>query len=96
MADLKAGTVANPQDFANSMAQYMEEAMKEEWFRVKGEPLHAEVGAQDRRILFAAVAQGVLRYLEDNLATLATTSVDGDGYHTHTLTFGVTAHRSVP
>ena len=96
MADLKAGTVANPQDFANSMALYMEEAMKEEWFRVKGERLHADIGVQDRRILFAAVAQGVLRYLEDNLLTLATTEVDGHGDHSHTLTFGVSAHRSIP
>jgi hypothetical protein len=96
MADLKAGTVANPADFAASMAQYMEEAMKEEWFRVRGERLHDQIGVQDRRILFAAVAQGVLRYLEDNLIKLATTSVDGHGDHSHTLTFGVIAHRDIP
>jgi hypothetical protein len=93
MADLKAGTVANPNDFAASMAQYMEEAMKVEWQAVKGYPLPAGVGEADRKILFAAVAQGVLRYLEDNLATLATTSASGTTNHTHTLTFGVSAHR---
>lgn len=96
MADLKAGTVANPADFGASMAQYMEEAMKREWQAVKGYPLPADVGEDDRKILFAAVAQGVLRYLEDNLATLATTTVDGHGNHAHTLTFGVSAHRSIP
>jgi hypothetical protein len=96
MADLKAGTVANPGAFANSMALYMEEAMKKEWQAVKGYPLPTGLGEADRRILFAAVAQGVLRYLEDNLSSLATTSAGGSGSHSHTLTFGVTAHRNIP
>ncbi len=96
MVDLKAGTVANPNEFAASMAQYMEEAMKSEWYAVKGHRLPAGVGEADRKILFAAVAQGVLRYLEDNLTKIATTSVDGNGQHSHKLTFGVVSHRVIP
>jgi hypothetical protein len=96
MADLKAGTVANPNDFAASMAAYMEAAMQKEWQAVKGYELPAGVGVDDRRILFAAVAQGVLRYLEDNLIRLETTTVSSTGNHKHTLTFGVTAHRPIP
>lgn len=95
MADLKAGTVANPADFAAGMAHYMEEAMKREWQAVKGHPLPSGMGETDRKILFAAIAQGVLRYLEDNLVKLATTTVDGHGNHAHTLTFGVVAHRNI-
>ena len=48
------------------------------------------------QVLFAAVAQGVLRYLEDNLIRLETTTVSSTGNHKHTLTFGVTAHRPIP
>jgi hypothetical protein len=93
MADLKAGTVANPADFTDSMAQYMEAAMQKEWQAVKGRPLPTGVNEDDRKILFAAVAQGLLRYLEDNLQKLKTTEARN---HTHTLTFGVSAHRSIP
>jgi hypothetical protein len=90
---LKAGTVANPTEFAASMAQYMEEAMKREWQAVKGRPLPAFIGEQDRKILFAAVAQGVIHFLTHNLARLETTEVDGHGNHRHTLEFGVDAYR---
>jgi hypothetical protein len=94
MADLKAGTVANPADFGASMAQYMEQAMKSEWQAVKGYPLPAGVGEDDRKILFAAVAQGMLRFLEDNLLKLETNEVDSTaGFHKHRLSFGVSAHR---
>jgi hypothetical protein len=88
--DLRAGTLA---DFANSMAAYMERAMQNEWQAVKGYALPASIGAQDRRILFAAVAQGVLKYLLDHTNDLTTTQVSAET-HTHKLVFTVTAYRT--
>jgi hypothetical protein len=59
---LKAGTVA---DFSNSMAEAIEKALKAEWAAVKGIGF-PNTGEEDRRLLFAAIAQGVVRYLKDN------------------------------
>jgi hypothetical protein len=75
---IKAGTV---DDFAHSMAEAMEKALAQEYARLKGEGL-PEVGEQDRRMLFAAIAQGVVRHLKDNLAAFSlsveTTQVTGE------------------
>jgi hypothetical protein len=60
---LKSGSVSN---FNDSMAQAMEQAFQVEWNVVKGEPL-PEGGEEERKILFAAVAQGMLSYLSDNI-----------------------------
>jgi len=60
---MKAGTVT---DFSGSMAEAMENAMKEEYLALKGEAL-PDMGQDDRRMLLAAIAQGVVRYLKDNL-----------------------------
>jgi hypothetical protein len=59
---LQAGTVAN---FANSMAEAIENAMEQEYKAVKGEDLPT-TGQEDRRLLFAAIAQGVVKHLNDN------------------------------
>jgi len=59
----KAGTVAN---FSNSMAAAMEQAFEDEWIDVKEEALPGG-GEEERKILFAAVAQGLLSYLEANI-----------------------------
>lgn len=59
MAQLKAGHIA---DFTGSMAEAMEKAMQAEWKLVKGEDLPT-MGQEDRRILFVAVARGILQYL---------------------------------
>ena len=59
---LKAGTVA---DIAGSMALAMENAMEQLYLAEKGEALPS-AGAEDRKLLFAAVAQGVVRHLADN------------------------------
>ena len=56
---LKAGHV---DDFSGSLAEAIENAMKEEWQAVKGEPM-PDTDPNDRRILFVAIAQGVLGYL---------------------------------
>jgi hypothetical protein len=63
---LKAGTVAS---FAGSLAEAMDNAMKTEWQAVKGAPLPSQ-GEEDRRLLFAAISQGLFVFLkahEDDL-----------------------------
>jgi hypothetical protein len=73
--------MANPLSAGNhasigndTMVAYIEAAMQDQWQRARGEPLPAQ-GAEDRRILFAAIAQGVLRYLyvhrDDLVSTLS-------------------------
>ena len=59
---LKAGTT---DDFPNSMAAAMENAFQQEWLKVMGTAL-PEVGQEWRRMIFAAIAQGVVRHLVDN------------------------------
>lgn len=59
---LKAGSVAN---IAGSLVEAMDNAMKTEWQAVKGVPLPSQ-GEQDRRLLFAAIAQGLFVFLKEN------------------------------
>jgi hypothetical protein len=89
MATLKAGEVG---DIAESMAKDIDDAMKDEWFRVKGEALPSDPGIEaDRQILFVAVAQGVLKYLESMEASIETSTdaIGGGsgGEHKHHLSF---------
>jgi hypothetical protein len=79
MAKLKAGTVA---DFENSLAAEMEVAMKTEWQRVKSSVLPGGAGEEDRKILFVAVARGLLKYLTDHRGDIPTTRNNG-GTHSH-------------
>ena len=91
MASLKAGTARTTIGFANSMAAAIETAMQQEWLAVKGEAMpSAPMGEQDRRILFAAIAQGVLNYLQQHQADLFTTNeYDTSAGHKHELEFTV-------
>ena len=57
---LKAGSVA---DFGGSLAEAMDNAMKSEWQAVKGVALPSQ-GQDDRRLLFAAIAQGIFVFLK--------------------------------
>lgn len=91
MAALRAGTF---HDFANSMAAYIDEAMRAEWADAKGTPLPAGLGADDRKILFAAIAQGVLKYLHHHLAADIVTNTRDGGSHAHRLLFTVEAYQS--
>lgn len=88
MATLKAGEV---DDIGDSMAGDIDEAMKAEWQRVKGEPLPSDPGVvRDRQILFVAIAQGVLKYLERMEASIETSDDEiggGGGSHDHHLSF---------
>jgi hypothetical protein len=60
MAQIKGGSVA---DFGGSMAEAIEQALQKEWQAVKGVALPQE-GQEDRRLLFVAIARGVLNYLK--------------------------------
>jgi hypothetical protein len=58
---LKGGHVS---DFDGSLAAAIEQAMADELMTVRGQSLPGNQGVEDRRLLFVAIAQGVLRYLE--------------------------------
>jgi len=93
MANLKAGTSSS---FNASLAWYMEDAMQKEWQAVRNHRLpDDDRGAEDRRIMFAAIAQGVLRFLYDHRADLRSTEEipQGSGHHRHTLDFTITETR---
>lgn len=78
-------------DFAASMAEAMFVAMQNEWQAAHGSPLPGGAGELDRKILFAAVSQGMLGYLKAHLADLVTDVVHDDATHghAHTLAFDV-------
>lgn len=59
---LKAGTIG---DFSDSMAEVIENAFLEEWPEAMGGADKPETNPQ-MRLLFVAVAQGVVRYLTDH------------------------------
>ena len=91
MAMLHTGTHTSRDD--GSMTAFIEQAMQEEWLAARGEPLPADgPGAIDRRVLFAAVAKGVLRYLHEHRADLLTSLSIDDGTglnHRHKADFGL-------
>jgi hypothetical protein len=81
MADtLKAGSYTSIDDA--SMTAYIEASMRQQWLLARGEAL-PDAGAEDRRILFAAVARGVLRYLYDHRDDLVTTRMHPEGVDEH-------------
>ncbi|HHM05332.1 MAG TPA: hypothetical protein ENJ19_06265 [Gammaproteobacteria bacterium] len=69
---LKAGTLT---DFDNSMAQAMEEALAVLWQEKTGQPL-GSAGEEDRRLMFVAIAQGVVKHLKDNAGAAFAVSVN--------------------
>jgi hypothetical protein len=88
-ANLKAG---NKNDYDKSMAQAIENAFKEEWRMVmqngdiNSEPKPPAFNDQ-MRIMFVAVAQGVIQHLKENpdaFKITVNTSSGGGGNHTHT------------
>lgn len=88
MADsLRAGDRNSIGD--GSMTAYIEASMDQQWFEAHGEHLPQQ-GAEDRRILFAAVARGVLRYLYEHRDDLVTTLMHPEGVgsdHRHDANF---------
>lgn len=69
MPSLKAGSLHDPDpttpEFPGSMAEAMEVALGQEWLQLKGTALPMQ-GEEDRRLLFVAIAQGVVKHLRDN------------------------------
>ncbi len=89
MATLEAGTALNPGD--DSMTALIEQAMQEEWAAAYPGKSLPDAGRQDRLVMFAAIAKGVLRYLhrhQDSIGTTAVTATTIDP-HSHALQFDV-------
>ena len=63
---LKAGTNFNPSGFADSMAATMIESFKSEWPLVMGNDVPLPESLDQMKLLFAAVAQGVVRHLQQH------------------------------
>ena len=84
---LKPGSTS---DFAASMAEAMFNAMQSEWQAAHGSPMPGGAGELDRKILFAAVSQGLLGYLKAHLNDLVTNAVhDETSGHAHRMDFDV-------
>jgi hypothetical protein len=71
----------------DTMAEAMEEEMADLFQMLKGKTM-PEIGKEDRRLLFVAIARGVLKYLEahqsDVLASVTINHTTGPGV-THTV-----------
>ncbi len=75
---LKAGSKNTGSDYANSMAAAMENAFIQEWPKIMGsEPLPPPDDAM--RLLFIAVAQGVVRHLVNNPTSFSVQITDVHG-----------------
>jgi hypothetical protein len=89
MAKLKAGTVSNLS--ADTLAGRMDEEFVALWPSVKDIALPNDTRSrEDRRLLFVAIARGMLRYLEDHEDDIGTTEEEADGSgsdHDHRLRF---------
>lgn len=75
-----------PGDFAGSMAKAMEDALNELLSDEEGrEPVSTENTSEtrDRRIMFVAIARGILRHLDANQAAFDVTDNDGDTISDH-------------
>lgn len=72
----------------SALTDAIDAAFGVEWARANPAPL-PEAGAQDRRLLFAAVARGLLTYLEANRNEIFETlrlRVEGGDERTYTVT----------
>lgn len=90
------GSVAN---FSATLTGAIEDALKMEWLEYKNKPL-PNVAAEDRRVLFAAIAQGVLAFLKAHEADFRITAPEHAGVSTNEfrapqLTAAVAANRRV-
>ena len=83
---LKAGSNFDASGFSDSMAEAMAQAFKAEWPLVMGDAPVPETSGQ-MKLLFAAVAQGVVKHLQQHATDFKVTVTDhGTGYDTGTVT----------
>ncbi len=83
---LKAGSNSSNTDFANSMAAAMVEAFNNEWPYIMGDAPKPETLDQ-MKLLFAAVAQGIIKHLKDHATDFkVTVNSSGSGNYTGTVT----------
>lgn len=90
MASLRAGTVTGLD--ADTLAGRIDAEFVALWASLKDTDLPTDPAAvQDRRLMFVAIARGVLRYLHDHRTDVETTveSAGGltGGEHDHSLDF---------
>jgi hypothetical protein len=76
---LKAGTI---QDYGNSMAEAMEEAFLEEWPRIMSDNQPKPKPNDQMKLLFIAMAQGVVRHLADHPESFGV-SISSNAGHSH-------------
>ena len=76
---LKAGTI---QDYVNSMAQAMENAFLEEWPRIMSDDQPKPKSNDQMKLLFIAIAQGVVRHLADHPESFDV-SISTNASHSH-------------
>lgn len=96
---LKAGTTTN---LNNSMAKAMEDAFIAEWLRVKEDQAAPEM-TEDMRLIFVAVAQGVINHLKANQNAFEVLVTGGahahtsgsSGSHSHSVSVSIN-HTSAP
>lgn len=87
--------VLDDKALADSMAKFMEEEMNDVYYKVKNENL-PPLGKEDRRLLFTAIARGILKYLHEHEGTIqAIASVSGVSAHTHKVQLNVTLDKHV-
>lgn len=77
----------------DSMAMAMEQAMSDVYSKVKEQSL-PDVGKEDRRLLFVAIARGILQYLDDHQSAIGATSGAEPAAHEHDVALDVTMERS--
>ncbi len=71
---IKAGTLAS---WSGSMAERMQQAFALEWAAVRNVPL-PNANSLDMKILFSAIAQGIVRHLDDQQTSFDIVNGDSD------------------
>ena len=77
IAGSKTVTTAGVDPYANSMAQAIENAFLKEWPVIMGNEKPAPEGNDQMRLMFIAIAQGVVRHLLDNEAAITVNTGSG-------------------
>ena len=82
------GHVLDDLALQQSMALAMEEELQALYPQIKGMQLPVQ-GREDRRLLFVAIARGILKYFKDHEEAVVTSEAGRHG-HTHSVILDVT------